>query len=79
MMERITLVVEFEDGMCPGFRKGMDVLGGKLVAVAFRDELAREEVVTTTYKPRINIAGLCQVCGEQHAIGVPCPLLKITC
>ncbi len=79
MMERITLVVEFEDGMCPGFRKGMDVLGGKLAAVVFRDELAREQVVTTTYKLRIDIAGPCPVCGEQHAIGVPCPLLKITC
>lgn len=78
-MERITLVVEFEDGISPGFRKGMDILGGKLVAVAFCDELAREEVVTTTYTPNLNITGRCQICGDQHAIGVACPLLKVTC
>ncbi|WP_313447662.1 hypothetical protein [Atlantibacter hermannii] len=55
MMERITLVVEFEDGMCPGFSKGMDVLGGKLAAVTFRDELQHKGNEISSVR-RINIS-----------------------
>ena len=40
-MSKMTFVVEFEDGKEPPVHAGMDVLGGKLTAVAFSDAITR--------------------------------------
>lgn len=42
-MERITFVIEFEDGKAPAVNGGMEAFGGKVVAVAFRDALAEDD------------------------------------
>lgn len=43
VMHRLTFVVEFEDGKEPPVHAHMEVLGGKIVAVAFRDALEEPE------------------------------------
>ncbi|HCD5426536.1 TPA: hypothetical protein NBX34_004936 [Klebsiella aerogenes] len=42
-MSTMTFVVEFEDGKEPPVHAHMEVLGGKVVAVAFRDALEEPE------------------------------------
>lgn len=42
-MSKLTFVVEFEDGKEPPVHAHMEVLGGKVVAVAFRDALEEPE------------------------------------
>ncbi len=42
-MERITFVIEFEDGKAPAVNGSMEAFGGKVVAVAFRDALAEDD------------------------------------
>lgn len=39
-MSKYTLVIEFEDGTEPPVCSGMNILGGKLAAVAFTDALS---------------------------------------
>lgn len=36
-MSKVTFVVEFEDGKEPAVNAGIEILGGKLVSVAWRD------------------------------------------
>lgn len=43
VMSRLTFVVEFEDGKEPPVHAHMEVFGGKVVAVAFRDALEDPE------------------------------------
>lgn len=53
-VETITFVVEFEDGKAPLIKAQMEVFGGKVVAVAFRDALDDEpdqQVITVDRKP----------------------------
>lgn len=42
-MERITFVIEFEDGKSPAVNGSMEAFGRKVVAVAFRDALAEDD------------------------------------
>ncbi|HDG8091820.1 TPA: hypothetical protein PCO36_000355 [Klebsiella oxytoca] len=42
-MGKITFVVEFEEGKEPPVHARMEVFGGKVVAVAFRDALEEPE------------------------------------
>lgn len=42
-MERITFVIEFEEGKAPAVNGSMEAFGGKVVAVAFRDALAEDD------------------------------------
>ena len=42
-MSRLTFVVEFEDSKEPPVHAHMEVFGGKVVAVAFRDALEEPE------------------------------------
>lgn len=42
-MSKITFVVEFEDGKEPSVHAHMEVFGGKVIAVAFRDALEEPE------------------------------------
>ncbi|MEX3020253.1 hypothetical protein AB4K05_11745 [Kluyvera sp. STS39-E] len=44
-MAVLTFVIEFEDGKEPPVHAHMEAFGGKVVAVAFRDALAEEDVV----------------------------------
>ena len=41
-MERISFVIEFEEGKAPPVHAHMEAFGGKIVAVAFRDALAED-------------------------------------
>ena len=43
-MGKMTFVFEYEDGKEPPVNAGMEFLGGKIVAVAFRDALEEREV-----------------------------------
>lgn len=43
VMSTMTFVVEFEDGKEPPVHAHMEVFGGKVVAVAFRDALEEPE------------------------------------
>lgn len=43
-MGKMTFVFEYEDGKEPSVNAGMDFMGGKIVAVAFRDALEEPEV-----------------------------------
>ncbi|ENT2971460.1 MULTISPECIES: hypothetical protein [Klebsiella] len=52
-MTRLTLVVEFEDGKAPSVHGSMEVFGGKVVAVAFRDALEENGNGVTAGKPLI--------------------------
>lgn len=42
-MSTMTFVVEFEDGKEPPVHANMEVCGGKVIAVAFRDALEEPE------------------------------------
>lgn len=42
-MSKLTFVVEFEEGKEPPVHAHMEVFGGKVVAVAFRDALSEQE------------------------------------
>lgn len=50
-MPKLTFVVEFEDGKEPPVRANMEVFGGKVVAVEFRDALEENGNDETTGKP----------------------------
>ncbi|EOY5009664.1 TPA: hypothetical protein ACTXAG_004694 [Klebsiella oxytoca] len=50
-MTLLTFVVEFEDGKEPPVHGCMEVFGGKVVAVAFRDALEENGNDDTTDKP----------------------------
>ncbi|EJT4817854.1 hypothetical protein N2618_000655 [Citrobacter freundii] len=43
-MGKMTFVFEYEDGKEPSVNAGMEFMGGKIVAVAFRDALVEPEV-----------------------------------
>ncbi|MXR83565.1 hypothetical protein GTJ59_23110 [Enterobacter hormaechei] len=43
-MGKMTFVFEYEDGKEPSVNAGMEFMGGKIVAVAFRDALEEPEV-----------------------------------
>lgn len=43
-MGKMTFVFEYEDGKEPSVNAGMEFIGGKIVAVAFRDALEEPEV-----------------------------------
>lgn len=43
-MGKMTFVFEYEDGKEPPVNAGMEYLGGKIVAAAFRDALEEPEV-----------------------------------
>ena len=43
-MRKMTFVFEYEDGKEPSVNAGMEFMGGKIVAVAFRDALEEPEV-----------------------------------
>lgn len=43
-MGKMTFVFEYEDGKEPPVSAGMEFLGGKIVAAAFRDALEEPEV-----------------------------------
>ena len=43
-MGKVTFVFEYEEGKEPTVNSGMEFLGGKVVAVAFRDALEEPEV-----------------------------------
>ena len=46
-MGKVTFVFEYEDGKEPSVNSGMEYLGGKVVAVAFRDALEELEIDDT--------------------------------
>lgn len=46
-MGKVTFVFEYEDGKEPAVNAGMEYLGGKVVAVAFRDALEEVEIDDT--------------------------------
>lgn len=78
-VETITFVVEFEDGKAPLIKAHMEVFGGKVVAVAFRDALSEEpeqQVITVDRKPLL--PAKCAFCNSFHPIGVQCPMISIT-
>lgn len=78
-MERITFVIEFEDGKAPPVRKNMEAFGGKVVSVAFHDALSEEEepqTITTEHTPISSMR--CMFCNGLHPIGVACPLISVT-
>ncbi|MGO3911867.1 MAG: hypothetical protein ACTJIN_20475 [Huaxiibacter chinensis] len=43
-MGKVTFVFEYEDGKEPAVNAGMEFMGGKVVAVAFRDALEEPEI-----------------------------------
>lgn len=43
-MGKVAFVFEYEDGKEPAVNAGMEFMGGKIVAVAFRDALEEPEV-----------------------------------
>lgn len=77
-MERITFVIEFEDGKAPPVRKNMEAFGGKVVSVAFHDALSvQEEPHKITISPMPLNGTRCMLCGGLHSVGVACPLNSI--
>lgn len=78
-METITFVVEFEDGKAPLIKAHMEVFGGKVVTVAFRDALSEKpEQQTITFNPAPVNPFRCACCGSFHPIGMQCPMMSIT-
>ncbi|MCA6701561.1 hypothetical protein ACYA5G_05365 [Klebsiella pneumoniae] len=78
-MGRMTFVVEFEDGKEPPVHAHMEVLGGKVVTISFRDEMARLPLVDGGNSNPIPYNGMrCFICNGKHPIGVPCPLSLFT-
>lgn len=43
-MGKMTFVFEYEDGKEPSVNAGMEFMGGRIIAVAFRDALEEPEV-----------------------------------
>ena len=79
-MSKLTFVVEFEDGKEPPVHAHMEVFGGKVVAVAFRDALEEPEYqrVKYDYDPHKTNVNRCYLCKGYHPIGVACPFNTIT-
>lgn len=78
-MERITFIIEFEDGKAPLVSANMEAFGGKVVAVAFRDALSEQDepqTITTTPMPLNGMR--CMFCNDLHPVGVACPLISVT-
>lgn len=78
-MSKLTFVIEFEDGKEPPVHAHMEVLGGKVVAVTFRDAVNEQEdreQIVSTYYPLNTIR--CFICNGRHPIGVACPFNTIT-
>ncbi|WP_105680575.1 hypothetical protein [Cronobacter dublinensis] len=55
-MGKVTFVVEFEDGKEPSVRSGMDVIGGKLVAVVWRDLMDDMEAMELNHQAELEHA-----------------------
>ncbi|EOL8937015.1 hypothetical protein ACM91Z_002794 [Cronobacter dublinensis] len=55
-MGKVTFVVEFEDGKEPSVHSGMDVIGGKLVAVAWRDLMEDMEAMELNHQAELEHA-----------------------
>lgn len=53
-MSKVTFVVDFEDGKEPSFYSHMNILGGQLSAMAFRDSLKSEVVSVADDLPASN-------------------------
>jgi hypothetical protein len=47
-MGKMTFVFEYEDGKEPPVNAGMEFMGGKIVAAAFRDALEEPEINDAT-------------------------------
>ncbi|HBM2847625.1 TPA: hypothetical protein LU096_000348 [Enterobacter hormaechei subsp. xiangfangensis] len=78
-MGKITFVIEFEDGKEPPVHAHMEALGGKVVAVAFRDALREDDHPTTiTTSPQVLSEMQCFICNGKHPIGVACPFSSLT-
>lgn len=75
-MGKLTFVIDFEDGKEPPVHAHMEVFGGKVVAVAFRDALEDAQQLQYSNEP-INYTRCC-FCKGHHPIGVACPLINIT-
>jgi len=74
-MGRMTFVVEFEDGKEPPVHAHMEVFGGEVVAVSFRDAVNEAPLGGTGSQIPIPYNGIrCFICNGRHPIGVPCPL-----
>lgn len=74
-MGKLTFVIEFEDGKDPPVHAHMEALGGKVVAVAFRDALSEgNPTQTLTTHPQVLSEMRCFICNGKHPIGVACPL-----
>ena len=78
-MGKFTFVIEFEDGKEPPVHAHMEALGGKVVAVAFRDALSEDNPPKTinTY-PQVLSEMRCFICNGKHPIGIACPLSSPT-
>ncbi|MFZ5175744.1 hypothetical protein ACOY5X_05370 [Enterobacter kobei] len=78
-MGKLTFVIEFEDGKEPPVHAHMEALGGKVVAVAFRDALSEDNPPKTiTTSPPVLSEMRCFICNGKHPIGVACPLSSPT-
>ncbi|WP_105610712.1 hypothetical protein [Cronobacter malonaticus] len=55
-MGRVTFVVEFEDGKEPSVHSGMSVIGGRLVAVAWRDLMEDMEAMELNHQAELEHA-----------------------
>ncbi|EOL9075779.1 hypothetical protein ACM92Y_002382 [Cronobacter malonaticus] len=55
-MGKVTFVVEFEDGKEPPVHSGMDVIGGRLVAVAWRDLMEDMEAMELNHQAELEHA-----------------------
>ncbi len=54
IMSKVTFVVDFEDGKEPAVHSRMNILGGELAAVAWRDSLKSNVVSVGDYLPAAN-------------------------
>ncbi|MFW7249325.1 hypothetical protein [Enterobacter sp. BNK-34] len=78
-MGKLTFVIEFEDGKEPPVHAHMEALGGKVVAVAFRDALSEDNPPKTiATSPQVLSEMRCFICNGKHPIGVACPLSSPT-
>ncbi|UQQ43556.1 hypothetical protein MUY32_08980 [Enterobacter roggenkampii] len=78
-MGKLTLVIEFEDGKEPPVHAHMKALGGRVVAVAFRDALSEDNPPKTiTTSPQVLSEMRCFICNGKHPIGVACPFSSPT-
>lgn len=78
-MGKLTLVIEFEDGKEPPVHAHMKALGGRVVAVSFRDALSEDNPPKTiTTSPQVLSEMRCFICNGKHPIGVACPFSSPT-